>query len=227
MTRSFALLLGLVACGSDDPCDGLSTCIQLDISSETVERIDHLELDITYGQSHAATTTTPSGGGTVDLPLSTAVDFDTTTALDVGIVAAGKLSGNVLGTGAASTTVEPDARTTLEIVLAPVADCENGGHYCGGDMLAGDPSTVYTCNTGGAPISRGRCLFACQNRPDKDDICLAGPEPCKETGLYCGGDKVDGDPSTLYRCTDGVGVVVRVCPKGCVIAPPMKDDDCR
>jgi hypothetical protein len=227
MTRSLVLLLGLAACGSDDPCEGLTTCIQVDVSSDTVERIDHLELDIQYGEHHAATTTTPSGGGTVDLPLSTAVEFDTTTPLEVGIVAAGKLSGNVLGTGAASTTIEPDARTTLRIVLGPVADCQNGGRYCGGDSLAGDPDTVYTCNTGGAPVSRGKCLGTCRTRPGADDICVAANGPCIEGGLYCGGDKVDGDPSTLYRCTGGVGVVVKECAKGCVIAPSMHDDDCR
>lgn len=227
MTRSYVLLLGLVACDSNDPCDDLSTCIQLDVTSETVDRIDHLELDIQYGANHAATTTMPSGGGTVDLPFSTGVELDTTTALDVGIVAAGKLSGNVLGTGAANTTIEPNTRVTLSIVLADVAGCDNGGHYCGGDMLAGDPNTVYTCNTGGAPISRGKCLGTCMNRPGKNDICLAAGGPCIEGGLYCGGDKLDGDPSTVYRCVGGVGVELEVCTNGCVVAPPMHDDACR
>ena len=227
MKRSLALL-ALAACNGDvDPCAGLGTCIALDIQSSTVERVDHLELDILYGALHSTPTTQPSGGGTADLPLATGIELDITAATEVGLVAAGKLAGTVLGTGAARTTIAPDAHVTLSIELAPVAVCTAGGHYCGGDKLAGDPMTLYTCNAGGVPIARGRCEGGCETRPTDDDVCRGVGGTCIDGGRYCGGDKVDGDPRTLYTCMAGVGQKIRECPDGCVVAPTGQNDDCR
>ena len=55
---------------------------------------------------------------------------------------------------------------------------------------------------------------------------IAGP--CKPPGLYCGNDKVPGDPGVLYRCVaDADAIVVQRCDAGCRIAPAGTDDSCR
>jgi len=222
------LVAALAGCGDDvDPCDGLGTCVAIHVRSSTVDRIDQLQLDISYGAFHATTSTQPRGGGTAELPLATAIELPGTARFEVDIVAAGNLAGNVLGTGAASTAIEPGTREDITIELAPVAQCVAGGHYCGGDKLAGDPMTVYTCNAGGVPLARGRCAFGCITRPAADDQCRGGGGTCVDGGSYCGGDKVDGDPSTLYRCSAGAGVKIRECPDGCVVASAGTDDYCR
>jgi hypothetical protein len=225
--RTLALVTVFAAgCGTPDPCDDIDgACIALHVESRTVERIDHLELDVLYGDLHGTATT---GSGVVELPLVTAVEVTPVTAtLPVGIVAAGKLGGVVLGTGAVQTTLEPGAQVELTLELAPIADCQAGAFYCGGDMLAGDASTLYQCNGGGVPLARGRCAFGCLVRPTQDDVCQGGGGTCIDGGSYCGGDKLDGDPQSLYRCENGVGVDRMVCANGCVVAPPMNDDYCR
>ena len=51
------------------------------------------------------------------------------------------------------------------------------------------------------------------------DSCFAGD--------YCGGDKLDGDPGTLYRCDAPAAPTVRgVCTYGCILRPGL-DDTCR
>jgi hypothetical protein len=45
-------------------------------------------------------------------------------------------------------------------------------------------------------------------------------------GLYCGGDYIAGDSSTLYQCSSGSLSVVEVCPGGCQIMPNGTDDQC-
>jgi hypothetical protein len=50
---------------------------------------------------------------------------------------------------------------------------------------------------------------------------------CVVGGLYCGGDKVSGSSSTLYRCTGtGAPTVVRHCASGCRVNPGA-NDSCR
>jgi hypothetical protein len=218
-------IVALAACGAPDPCDDVAgACIVLRVESRSVERIDHLELDVLYGDRHGTATT---GEAAVDLPLVTAVELALTDEQHVGIVAAGKLSGMVLGTGAASTMLAPDAHVDLVLELAPPAVCEAGGFYCGGDKLAGDPDTLYQCNGGGVPLARGRCAGGCLIRPTQDDACASVGGTCFEGGFYCGGDKLDGDPQSLYRCAGGVGVDRMTCANGCVIAAAGQDDYCR
>ncbi|HEY5927525.1 MAG TPA: hypothetical protein VIV11_37835 [Kofleriaceae bacterium] len=220
-----ALLALLTACGGSDPCDAITgRCIALQVESATVDRIDQLELDVLYGDRHGTATTSD---GVVELPLTTAIEVQGSGSLPVGIVAAGKLAGVVLGTGAAQTTSEPGARVDVTIELAPTGDCEAGGYYCGGDKLAGDADTLYQCNGGGVPLARGRCMHGCTVRPTLDDQCEGGSAACIEGGYYCGGDKLAGDPQSRYRCTGGVGADRMICPDGCVVAPPGEDDYCR
>jgi hypothetical protein len=200
------------------------------VVSETIATIDQLELDVVYGERHATTTTQAPGGLTTALPLSTAivldVDFAVDTALAVGVVAAGKLGASVLGTGAASASLAPGEHATIVIELSPIEVCTAGAFYCGGDRLAGDPQTLYQCNAGGVPIARGVCASGCLVRPTRDDVCRASPGVCVDGGSYCGGDKLEGDPQTLYVCMNGVATSPTPCPAGCVVRNGV-DDSCR
>ncbi len=222
-----ALLAMLASCaGGDDPCEGRSrACIAVDVDAPSIALIDQLELDLLYGGRHSTTTTQPAHGGTSGLPLVLAIELDLTAETQVGVVAAGKLGGNVLGTGAGSLALSPGAHEHLALLLVAPDSCTPGSLYCGGDKIAGDPQTLYQCNGGGVPLARGVCASQCSVRPADDDTCR-GTGGCIEGSDYCGGDKLDGDPQTLYRCTGGVGTNPRLCADGCVIRT-ADDDVCR
>jgi hypothetical protein len=221
MKAGFAMI-ALASCTTTDPCDGIDgMCVTLHVSSPTVGAIDQLELDLSWGDHHGTTTLEP--GGTATLPLVTAVAI-AGTAPRLAVVGAGKLSGQVLGTGANATPLAD--RATLELVLADPGTCVGGAHYCGGDKLAGMADTVYECNGGGVPIARGACAAGCTTRPTLDDACAAARGTCVDGGLYCGGDKLAGDPQTLYRCSGGAGTVAMECATACAINAGS-DDSCR
>lgn len=229
-----AALAITAGCSDDDPCAGAATCVRVEVASASppgaapIARIDQLELDVIYGERHATTTTQAPGGRATELPLATAIVLDVpgTDPIRVGVVAAGKLGARVLGTGAASTMIAPRGHAAIEIALSPTADCNAGAFYCGGDQLAGDPATLYQCNAGGVPIARGVCRNGCVVRPGKDDACSGGTATCVDGSAYCGGDKLDGDPQTLYVCMAGAGVSPKRCADGCVVRPG-DDDACR
>jgi hypothetical protein len=221
------VLVALAACSDPDPCAGLGACVRLHVQSSKVTRIDTLELDVVYGAKHATTSTQAGGGEDVDLPLVTGVEVATTAPVRVGIVAAGKRGGNVLGTGAGVAMLDPGAHADLTIDLAPVASCTAGAFYCGGDKLAGDPGTLYECNAGGVPLARGVCPAGCTVRPANDDVCAASGGTCRDGGKYCGGDKLAGDPQTVYVCAAGAGTQPMACTNGCVVAAAGSDDYCR
>lgn len=234
-TTALAALLGLAAggaCSDDDPCAGAATCVRLDVAAAAIARIpqiDQLELDVVYGEHHATTTTEAAGGHTTALPLATAIVLDVPGGGDpvrIGVVAAGKLGASVLGTGAGSTSVASGHHAAIAIELSPTADCNAGAFYCGGDLLAGDPATLYQCNAGGVPIARGACSAGCLVRPAHDDVCRGSGGTCVDGGHYCGGDKLDGDPQTLYVCMAGAGVAPVRCAAGCAVRPG-DDDACR
>lgn len=51
--------------------------------------------------------------------------------------------------------------------------------------------------------------------------------PCLVGGYYCGGERLPGDPRSLYRCDDGgAGTLTSTCAVACIVAPPGKDDAC-
>jgi hypothetical protein len=66
--------------------------------------------------------------------------------------------------------------------------------------------------------------------PEGDDAQALAGATCGSTahvGDYCGGDKNNGNPSTLYRCNGpGPATVIRSCANGCHVAPPGEDDYC-
>jgi hypothetical protein len=113
---------------------------------------------------------------------------------------------------------------------AGAGSCPSGnGLYCGGDGITGDSSVLYQCVDGALSVVQ-TCTSGCQvNPPGVNDQC-AGPgggSPCPSgNGLYCGGDGVTGDPSTLYQCTSGTLNVVQVCGNGCQVNPPGVNDQC-
>ena len=104
--------------------------------------------------------------------------------------------------------------------------CVDGGAYCGGDKVSGNSSTLYRCNGSSAPTVIEHCGNGCQVNAGQDDACRSGGS-CVVGGHYCGGDKVSGSSSTLYRCTGGSsGTVVSHCASGCEVRPGQ-DDVCR
>lgn len=229
-------LAALAACGdaAPDPCAEIAgACLAVRIDSDSVERIDRLELDLLYGFRHATTSTAADGGGVVELPVETAIELDLVDleqadafSLAVDLTAAGSLGGIVQGIGAGSATVRARERASIDLVLAPGAPCVDGEHLCGGASFSGAADVLYQCNEGGVPLARGRCTAGCITRADGDDVCRADGGVCVEGGFYCGGDKLDGDPRTLYTCREGRGVDGAECPDGCQVRPG-RDDVCR
>lgn len=229
LAAALAAAAAAVACGeAPDPCEGSTgTCLAVTVTQQGGGRIDQLELDILYGDLHDAVTTAAEGA--VELPVTTAIRLGVPSPGPeiAAIVVAAKLGGAVIGTGAASPELPPGGRASVEIALAPPEDCVAGSFYCGGDRLAGDPGVLYVCNAGGVPFARGRCASECVVNVSNDDACRGVGGPCVEGGFYCGGNKLDGDPRSLYRCVGGVGRDRRDCANGCAIRPPGQDDACR
>lgn len=112
--------------------------------------------------------------------------------------------------------------------------CPNNGLYCGGDYIHGDPNTLYRCTSHALSVEQS-CGNGCQVNPNGvDDSCKAASPPpppqstwCPNNGLYCGGNYIQGDPSTLYRCTSHNLTVESFCSNGCQIQPDGLDDYCR
>jgi hypothetical protein len=92
--------------------------------------------------------------------------------------------------------------------------CVSPGLYCGGDKLMGDPNTLFQCNPNGSGTLVQQCMYGCDREPPgSDDRCH-----CQPGGYYCGGDKLDGNASTLYQCNMGPNsppIFVMVCPTKC------------
>lgn len=213
-------LLLLAACGQGDPCDGVAgTCVTLHVTSPDVARIDTLDVDLLAGSFHATATTS----GDASPPLETAIELALTGELDLGIVAAGRLADDLVGTGFARLTVGDGAHIDAHLALVAPQACVEDTLYCGGNLVAGSSDTLYACKAG-APIARGVCPGGCAIRPNKGDLCTGAGGACVTGGLYCGGDKLDGDPQSLYKC--GTGLVM-ACANGCVIGSAGHDDACR
>jgi hypothetical protein len=230
----FALLMMPVAlaagCGVADPCDGVpGACLAVHVDSATDKTVDQLEFDILYGAVHG-TSITRAAGATTSLPAATAIELGTLAApVTVALVVAGERSGTVVGSAVASTGVAPNAHVAVHVTLtAGPTGCSDGALYCGGDKLPGDPQTLYRCNTGRVPTARGACAAGCLVRSGQNDACKGAGGTCVVPGHYCGGDKLDGDPQTLYTCeAGGSGSVMTVCAEGCQVNKSGQDDACK
>jgi hypothetical protein len=233
-------LLPLVAaaCGEIDPCAGVAgACLAVHVTSSVLRQVDQLDVAVTIGAVHGMATTQRSGA--TPLPAATAIELGTSidAPVEIHVAIDAEQAGAVVGSGAAATTIASGEHASVELRLGDVVDggapdlagdvCVSGGLYCGGDKLAGDPGTLYRCDAPAAPSVRGVCSYGCVLRPGRDDECLGGGGLCVTGAFYCGGDKVDGDPQTLYKCqAGGSGVVFKHCPNGCQVNSGS-DDACK
>jgi hypothetical protein len=48
--------------------------------------------------------------------------------------------------------------------------CRDGGRYCGGHVVDGDPGLLYTCNSSGG-VTASQCFHACIIQGDGNDMC--------------------------------------------------------
>lgn len=219
--KRIALLLALAACaGDEDPCaDATTACVVVELSGP-IAGLDTIAFDVAYGELHD-TISLPA----TELPAITAIRIDAPTPTIIQVLATPRAGQTPLGGGydATPALANPE-RARLALALDPAASaCEPASRACGQDAGSlGDPSTVYRCDAEGLPASRGRCAHGC-----RDGNCLPG-SACVVGGEYCGGDKVTGDPQTLYRCTNvsGTGTVIRECATRCIVSPPGQDDRC-
>ena len=238
-----ALLIACLYAGcAGDPCDGVAgACLAVHVDSPSAREVTQLALDVSYGADRGSAVTRRADGAALSLPVATAIALGNLPApLAVRVVVSGVLLGASVGSGEAATTVAPGQHASVRVSLGSVTDggidarpdggadlaagCMPGGLYCGGDKLVGDANTLYQCSSSGPPTPRGTCVAGCQVRAGRDDACAANGGPCMQNGLYCGGDKVPGDPKTLYRC-DGTAnpPVVMVCTIGCQVIAGQND----
>lgn len=119
------------------------------------------------------------------------------------------------------------------------ANCSGySGMFCGGDMVGGDPNTLYDCENN-TVASKQTCANGCvtNSDPSLNDYCSDAPPSgggggggVSCTGLpdykYCGSDGVNGDPNTLYTCSGGNMTGSMVCANGCTIGSSNTDDYC-
>lgn len=211
------------------PCDGVSeTCVAVHVatSSAAPDELAQLHLDVVWDGHHGRTMLALDSA---TLPAATALTFpDPPTApVRIDVVAGVADQIAVFATGHASTTLVPGEHAEIRIDLTPPLPCDVGATYCGGVAIPGDPDTVYAC-TETIPAAHGRCPGACVTHPTLGDTCAGVGGTCVTGGLYCGGDKLDGDPSTLYECSPtGTAINPTFCDLGCVVAPAGTDDHCR
>lgn len=231
MTRLALLAAALLtACGGTDaePCAGIDgTCVAVHVSSSAATSFTRLHLDVVWDGQHGRTAVDLEPGTT--LPAATALTFPDPPAAParLDVVAGVADDATILATGHGTTTLVPGATAEVRIALTPPPPCDTTRTYCGGVALAGDPDTVYAC-TATIPDAHGRCPGDCIPHPTLGDTCAGVGGRCVTGGRYCGGDKLDGDPSTLYECSaSGTAINPTFCTDGCVVAPAGSDDFCR
>ncbi|MBL8603611.1 MAG: peptidoglycan DD-metalloendopeptidase family protein [Myxococcales bacterium] len=111
------------------------------------------------------------------------------------------------------------------------ASLGNGG-YCGSSLGAGDPNTLYDCQSR-VTARATACPHGCTMQPPGvPDRCAAPPtsDPCARAtsgnGAYCAASLGAGDPNTLYDCQNRVTAGATRCPYGCTVQPPGVPDRC-
>ena len=233
------LPLAALACSAVDPCAGVSgACLAVHVSSSALRQLDALDVAVTVGAVHGTATTARSGP--TALPAVTAIELGASIVMptNIRVALSAERGGAVVATGSAATTIAPGEHASVDVRLGAAVDagappdlagpdCVPGGFYCGGDKLDGDPGTLYRCDAPAPPTLRGVCSAGCIVRPGLDDECRGAGGTCTAGGFYCGGDKLDGDPQTLYKCqANGSGTVAKSCPNGCQVNPGT-DDTCK
>lgn len=123
--------------------------------------------------------------------------------------------------------------TTYDMIVYPPTDGNEYGHVAGVDHV--ENGLIYVMDTNFSNNERRSetphtvgwgeygwyHLRAEPLNPGQVGACAG-----LDSGLYCGGNKVTGDPNTLYRCINGNLSVVNVCSGGCKPMPEGSDDQC-
>ena len=80
--------------------------------------------------------------------------------------------------------------------------------------------SFYKWSAADKTVVRNKFTQSAQGTTNGGSSCFVG-------SLYCGGDKISGDKSTLYRCTGtGAPTLVKKCTKGCSVNAG-NDDSCK
>ena len=78
----------------------------------------------------------------------------------------------------------------------------------------------YTWSSSDKAVVRNKFAESADGTTNGGSTCFVG-------GLYCGGDKISGSSSTLYRCTGtGAPTVFKQCARGCSVNSGS-DDSCK
>ena len=131
----------------------------------------------------------------------------------------------MVGLDAGSTSVLQGFDSDLSLSLLPGTRCTEGALYCGGTgTVFAENQSLYRCAQG-VPIFYARCSMGCAPHFDAPAECI-GLGSCRDGGSYCGGHALDGDPNTLYICSDFEGTSPTPCTAGCVVSGDGQDS-CR
>jgi hypothetical protein len=109
--------------------------------------------------------------------------------------------------------------------IASVDHVEGGDVYVMDDNYNGDERRAWQPHT----VSRGALGWYHLRSLPKDGGGSGGGGSgyCPNNGLYCGGDYIQGDPNTLYRCSGHELYVEQTCDSGCQWNPAGVDDACQ
>ena len=220
-----AALLAATACASSppEPCAGTQTCLRLNVDGFLIGSIDQLELDVVIGGTTHSTVTTGTRGEPISLPTSTSITLAIPVPLlSVDLIAAGRRDGKVLGLDGASVMVLGGNQQSIDLELTEQATCMEGHLDCGYAVdVRAQANWLYRC-TDQVPLFSARCLHACTGGFGPSAACF--DTGCTENGHYCGGNKLEGDPNSLYFCVDGrAGSSSSRCAHNCVISGDGND----
>jgi hypothetical protein len=217
-----AALLAACSASEPDPCGDAATCLRLNINGLLIDSIDQLELDVVIGGTTHSTVTTGMPGQLVSLPTSTSIKLAIPLpVISVDLIAAGRRAGVVVGLDGASAMVFGGDHHSVDLFLSSAFRCTEGELSCGyGVGLSGQPNWIYRC-TDQVPIFDARCMRSCSGSFGSEVTCF--DTGCAEGGHYCGGDKLDGDPHTLYICNQSRGTLPMRCPHSCVVTANGND----
>jgi hypothetical protein len=109
-----------------------------------------------------------------------------------------------------SEATRPTELSQWAVVLDP-------GGYVSPMTTADEPDAAASNEDAGAAPTDDAAAATDAGTPADDDAAVVSTPSCDglADGSYCGDDGVNGDSNTLYRCSNGVVSVVRVCQAGC------------
>lgn len=112
-------------------------------------------------------------------------------------------------------------RSTIGTAAPFVVPLDIGGQAITVDIVA-------VGRSGQTVVAAGAVSIDASSERTDITLPLMVPLTCVDTGHYCGGDKLYGDPQILYTCNaGGVPELNEVCENACVVAAAGSDDYCR